>query len=190
MAAEVWRGGTKLVSISGRLDSRLDEAENEGKGGGGDGGDDARRPVTAQNVAIRTTIFPSERNVFVNIQTTHPMPPADLDQPDTMCLGNRPRLQQFIFDEVPTGNIWRLADTAVAINQTKTDAIGVPFGLKVGGKATPPFSPPTVSLNVFDVNVNRDGGDGWPLEVVEASFGGVQHACRFTIAASTKTIPV
>ena len=103
VAGEVYRGGVKLLSISGRLDQKTEEQEEK----------------------TRTTIFPHSRNVFLNIQTNHPLPPDDTDP---MCLGNRPRLLQFQFDEIPTDNVWRLNKPAVSIDQTKTDAIGVPFG--------------------------------------------------------------
>lgn len=138
VAAEVYRGGTKLISFSGRLDKKQID-------GGG-----------------RVGLFPQKRSVFVQIQTSHPLPPDDPDDPDQLCVGNRPRLLQVVFDEVPTENIWKLADPAISINGTQTDPIGSPFGMKLGDEGTP----------LTTASTKNNGLDGHPLEVIDASFGG------------------
>jgi hypothetical protein len=48
VAAEVWRGGAKLLSIAGTLDRKPDDTEKK-------------------------TIFPGTENVFLNIQTNQPL---------------------------------------------------------------------------------------------------------------------
>lgn len=175
VSAEVWRGGTKLLSISGRLDTRKRAAAGIEAAAAAATATAMHQVVDAEETDTeRTTIFPSSRNVIINVQTTHPLPPNDPERPDAMCLGNRPRLLQFLFDEIPTDNVWRLAEPTVSINQTKTDAIGVPFGktdafntLGSGARAWP-----RNRLGNTDAAMKLDGdGGGWPLEVVDASFG-------------------
>lgn len=143
VAAEVWRRGVKLVSMSGSL-RKLNNHTNGAKG-----------------------IF-LENNVFINVQTNYPLPPEDNpDRPDTACLGNRPRLIQTVFDEVPTDNIRQLAEPTVSINQSKIDAIGLPFGVKERSSIVPLVFPPDSDKIIGSGN----GGGGWPLDVVDATFG-------------------
>ena len=52
-------------------------------------------------------------------------PPYD---EDAACLGNRPKILRFAFDEVPTGDLWTVTDTEVTVQSTKTDPLDVPFG--------------------------------------------------------------
>ena len=128
--AEAWRHGKKLVSISASLGSRLGE---------------------------KRTIFPSDTNVFLNVQTNHPMPPREdvKGATDPLCLGNRPRLLQFTFDEVPTSEVWQLINASVSIDQSKTDAITVPFE----------------STKRATKRLEGDGEKELPLEVIAAKFG-------------------
>jgi len=87
--------------------------------------------LTKKGFARREPLLKDERNVFLNVQTNHPLPPADASKTrDPACLGNRPRLLQFVFDEVVTDDTYDLKDAAVALTQTKTDSIGAPFGFK------------------------------------------------------------
>ena len=155
VSAEVWRGGTRLLSMSGRL-SGEDLGSTRKDGGGDEKKDDGD--------GFQAGPPPGRRYVFLNVQTLHPMPPDEDDdsvhdpnkkmktgrrgESDGMCLGNRPRLVQFIIDEVPTKNVWPIVDPVIVLEQTKTDAIGLPFGI--------PF--------------DEEGGS-WPLEVVNMTFG-------------------
>ena len=78
-----------------------------------------------------TTAFGGVANVpltFLNVQTNHPLPPNDLGTEDQACVGNRPRLLQFTFDEFPVSDqAWRVSDASVVLNATKTDNIAKPF---------------------------------------------------------------
>ena len=124
VSAEVRRDGTRLLSMSGRLSRKLGEDED----------------VAAAR----------QRYVFLNVQTLHPMP---YDAVDSACLGNRPRLVQYIIDESNTNNSWSLSDPIVVLDQTQTDAIGVPFGIPsflLGDELTP--------------------RGGWPLEVANMTL--------------------
>ena len=72
--------------------------------------------------------IPGSRNVFLNAATSHPLPPENPRRPDGACLGNRPRLLQFVFDEIAMdGATWRISDADVSLRETKTDAILRPF---------------------------------------------------------------
>ena len=102
ISAKVTRGGVTLVEMSGIVSDT---------------------PLSDEN-----TIFPGRRNVFLNAQTSHPLPPENPDAPDGACLGNRPRLVQFVFDETPKeGATWRVSGADVSLRETKTDAIFRPF---------------------------------------------------------------
>ena len=102
ITAKVTRGGVALVEMSGTVSDT---------------------PLSDNN-----TIFPGRRNVFLNAATSHPLPPENPDAPDGACLGNRPRLLQFVFDEIAMdGATWRISDADVSLRETKTDAILRPF---------------------------------------------------------------
>ena len=102
--ATVERGGTTLFNASGTLSGKA---------------------------PVGTTAFGGVANetlAFLNVQTNHPIPPNADGTNDPACLGNRPRLVQFTFDEVPVvGNAWAVADTVLVLNGTKTDKITTPF---------------------------------------------------------------
>ena len=102
ITAKVTRGGVALVEMSGTVSDT---------------------PLSDNN-----TIFPGRRNVSLNAATSHPLPPENPDAPDGACLGNRPRLLQFVFDEIAMdGATWRISDADVSLRETKTDAILRPF---------------------------------------------------------------
>lgn len=102
ISAKVTRGGVTLVEMSGTVSDT---------------------PLSDEN-----TIFPGRRNVFLNAQTSHPLPPEHPDARDGACLGNRPRLLQFVFDEnAKDGATWRVSGADVSLRETKTDAIFRPF---------------------------------------------------------------
>jgi hypothetical protein len=102
ISANVTRGGVTLVEMSGT--------------------------VSDTPLSGKKTIFPGRRNVFLNAQTSHPLPPEHPDARDGACLSNRPRLLQFVFDEkAEDGTTWRVLDADVSLRETKTDAIFRPF---------------------------------------------------------------
>jgi hypothetical protein len=73
------------------------------------------------------------------------------------------------YDEEPTDDVWQLAAPAVSINQTKTDAIGRPFGIKENRDTIGPA--PFFSASSPTINEEDSDATGFPLEVLAASFG-------------------
>ena len=110
-----------------------------------------------------STIMPRSRNVVLNAQTSHPLPAPTADaNADAACLGNRPRLLRFAFDEVPTApGPWTVVDAKVDVGSTRTDPLGVPFGVPFDGGG---------GEKVSDDDAKGSDAVG-PVEVVDAVVG-------------------
>ena len=124
--ASVTREGVELLRLTGRVASR------EGAGGGGTGGDDegsihsngGRRGAASSSSGA----FGGGETVFLNVRTTHPLPPDSASAPDPACLGDRPKTVQFVFDEVPAEDATRSVDDArVVFGGSRVDPIAAPF---------------------------------------------------------------
>jgi hypothetical protein len=123
--ASVTREGVELLRLTGRVASR--EA-----GGGGTGGDDegsihsnGRRRGAASS---SSGAFGGGETVFLNVRTTHPLPPDSASAPDPACLGDRPKTVQFVFDEVPAEDATRdVDDVRVVVGGSRVDPIAAPF---------------------------------------------------------------
>ena len=126
--ASVTREGVELLRLTGRVASR----EGGGGGGGGGGGDgegsihsNGRRRGAASS---SSGAFGGGETVFLNVRTTHPLPPDSASAPDPACLGDRPKTVQFVFDEVPAEDATRgVDDTRVVVGGSRVDPIAAPF---------------------------------------------------------------
>ena len=108
--------------------------------------------------------MPRSRNVVLNAQTSHPLPAPTADAAaDAACLGNRPRILRLAFDEVPSSipGVAAVIDAEVDVGSTRTDPLGVPFGVTFDGGG--------------GEKVSNDDANGFdavgPVEVVDAVVG-------------------
>ena len=123
--ASVTREGVELLRLTGRVASR------EGAGGG-TGGDDegsihsngGRRGAASSSSGA----FGGGETVFLNVRTTHPLPPDSASALDPACLSDRPKTVQFVFDEVPAEDATRsVDDVRVVVRGSRVDPIAAPF---------------------------------------------------------------
>lgn len=116
--------------------------------------------VVSRRATPGSTIMPRSRNVVLNAQTSHPLPAPTADAAaDAACLGNRPRILRFAFDEVPTEpGPWTVVDAKVDVGSTRTDPLGVPFGVAFDGEKK-------------ESDDEKVSGAVGPVEVVDAVVG-------------------
>ena len=137
ITARVSRNGAEILAISGVVSTRATPG---------------------------STIMPRSRNVVLNAQTSHPLPAPTADAAaDAACLGNRPRILRFAFDEVPSSipGVAAVVDAEVDVGSTRTDPLGVPFGVAFDGGG---------GEQVSDDDANGSDAVG-PVEVVDAVVG-------------------
>ena len=125
--ASVTREGVELLRLTGRVASR----EGGGGGGGGGGGDEGSIHSNGRRRGAASSssgAFGGGETVFLNVRTTHPLPPDSASAPDPACLGDRPKTVQFVFDEVPAEDATRGVDDArVVVGGSRVDPIAAPF---------------------------------------------------------------
>ena len=118
--ASVTREGVELLRLTGRVASR--------EGGGDEGSIRSDGRLRGSAKSSSSGAFGGGETVFLNVRTTHPLPPDSASAPDPACLGDRPKTVQFVFDEVPAEDATRGVDDArVVVGGSRVDPIAAPF---------------------------------------------------------------